>query len=241
MNQITYLDHSGFMIKNADVIMVFDYYRDPAHKVVKALEHNPDTPVVFFVSHRHHDHFSHDIFNLGQNHRRLYILSNDIVDKDVHFDMPINWMSPGDSLEDQLGGINVKAYGTTGKGCSFAVTTSDGKHIFHAGELGEPLSHNDNAPTEIAKFNEKFKVAINRIASEQPSFDLAMMAVDTIDGPDFAMGATLFLEKVNVATFVPYHTHDSSDKACNFAAYPFTRQVATRMLCLTRPDESAEF
>lgn len=241
MNKITYLDHSGFMIETPDVLMVFDYYRDPAHKVTKTLQHNPELPVVFFVSHRHKDHFSHDIWNLGQSHKRLYIVSNDVVGSDVHSDMPVNWMSPGDSLEDQLGGLNVKAYGTTGHGCSFVVTTKDNKTIFHAGELGEPISHNDSAPRDIAKFKEKFTVAVNRIAAAQPSVDVAMMSVNTVDGPDFALGATEFLEKVNVVEFVPYHTDDSSDKACNFAAYPFTKKVDTKMICLTRPGESAEF
>ncbi len=241
MDKITYLDHSGFMIQTADVLMVFDYYRDPAHKVSKTLEHNPDMPVVFFVSHRHNDHFSHQIWDLGQNHKRLYIVSNDVDSKEVHSDMPVNWMSPGDILEDQLGGIRVKAYGTTGKGCSFAVTTKDGRHIFHAGELGEPISHNDDAPRDIARFNEKFDVAVNRIASSMPSFDLAMMSVNTVDGPDFALGATKFLEKVNVGSFVPYHTNDSSDKACNFAAYPFNKKVETKLVCLTSPGESADF
>lgn len=65
--------------------MVFDYYRDPAHKVKKTLEHRPDLPVVFFVTHRHHDHFSHEIFDLGQSHKRQYIISNDVKDKDISF------------------------------------------------------------------------------------------------------------------------------------------------------------
>lgn len=241
MDKITYLDHSGFMIETPDVLMVFDYYRDPAHKVVKTLERNPELPVVFFVSHRHRDHFSHEIWNLAQNHKRLYIVSNDVVDKDIHFDMPINWMSPGDSLENQLGGISVKAFGTTGKGCSFAVTTKDGRHIFHAGELGEPLSHSDGSPRDAACLASKFETAIGRIAAAEIPFDLAMMSVDTTDGPEFALDAAKFLEKVSVKTFVPYHTDDSSDKACNLDAYPFTRKITTNLICLTRPGESAQF
>ena len=181
------------------------------------------------------------MFNLAQNHKRLYLMSNDIVDRQDNMSVPVAWMSHGDVIENSVGGITVKAYGTTGKGVCFDVKTADGKHIFHAGELGEPLSHNDDAPRDVKKYEEKFMTAVDRIASAQPSFDLAMMSVDTVDGPDFAMGATRFLEKVSVAAFVPYHTDDSSDKACNFAAYPFTKNVDTRMICLTRPGESADF
>lgn len=241
MNTVTYLDHSGFMVQTPEVILVFDYYRDPAHNVVKALDHNPETPVVFFMSHNHREHFNHEVFNLGQNHKRLYVISNDIVDRDDNLNLPISWMSPGDKVENLVGGIKVSAFGTTGKGCSYAVTTSDGLHIFHAGELGEPLSHNDDAPHDIVKYEEKFTKAVNSLASEQASFDLVMMAVNTVDGPDFAMGASKFLEKISAANFVPYHVDDSSNKACNFAAYPFNKNVATRMICLTHPGESAEF
>lgn len=45
--RVTYLAHSGFMVETDDVIMVFDYYRDPSHSVVKTLEKRPDTPVIF--------------------------------------------------------------------------------------------------------------------------------------------------------------------------------------------------
>lgn len=241
MDKITYIDHSGFMIETSKVLLVFDYFRDPAHEVTRALRNSPELPVVFFVSHNHRDHFNHEIFNLGQNHKRLYVISNDVIDRDDNLDVPISWVSPGDSLEDLPGGISVKAYGTTGKGCAFVVTTDDGRHIFHAGELGEPVSHNDDAPRDAAKYAERFSVAVNRIAGEQSALDLAIMGVDTVDGPDFAVGATRFIEKIKVDTFVPYHTDDSSDRACSFAAYPFTKNVDTRMICLTRPGESATF
>ncbi len=240
MIKVTYLDHSGFAVETPDVLMVFDYYRDPAHKVKKTLEHRPDLPVVFFVTHRHHDHFSHEIFELGQSHKRQYIISNDVKDKDIHFDMPIGWMSHGDKIEDLLGGLTVRAFGTTGRGCSFVVTTADGKNIFHAGELGESPSHNDDSPRDIHAYREKFEVAVGRIAEAQPTFDLAFMAVEPVDNPDFAQAAVYFLEKADVAVFIPYHTDDPKDKACDFASYPFTKDVSTRMVCLAKPGESAE-
>lgn len=154
--------------------------------------------------------------------------------------MPIGWMSPGDKIEGLMGGLSVRAFGTTGRGCSFAVTTADGKNIFHAGELGESPAHNDDSPRDVEKYREKFNVAINRIASEQPAFDLAFMAVEPVDNPDFAQAAVYFLEKANVAVFIPYHTDDPKDKACDFASYPFTKDVSTRMACLAKPGESVE-
>ena len=241
MDKITYLDHSGFMIETSKMLLVFDYFRDPAHEVTKTLRGNDELPVVFFVSHNHHDHFNHEIFNLGQNHTRVYVISNDIIYRNDNLALPVSWVSPGDSLEGLPGGIKVRTYGTTGKGCAFIVTTADGRIIFHAGELGEPVDHNDKALRDAAHYRERFETAVGRIAADQTAFDIAMMAVDTNDGPDFAMGATKMLEAVKVGNFVPYHTDDSSDRACNFASYPFTENVDTRIICLTRPGESATF
>ena len=64
MTKVTYLDHSGFAVQMPDVVLVFDYYRDPSHALQKILEANPQIPVVFFVSHRHEDHFNNSISRL---------------------------------------------------------------------------------------------------------------------------------------------------------------------------------
>ncbi len=76
--KITFLENSGFMVVTDKAVIIFDYFHDPANKVVKELEHKPELPVVFFVSHHHSDHFNNEIFNLGQNHRREYVISNDV-------------------------------------------------------------------------------------------------------------------------------------------------------------------
>ena len=83
MTEITYLDHSGFVVTLPDVIMVFDYYRDPAHALHKILEKKAELPVIFFVSHHHHDHYNTGIFEIAQNHERTYVLSNDILAEKV--------------------------------------------------------------------------------------------------------------------------------------------------------------
>ncbi|MDE5744242.1 MAG: MBL fold metallo-hydrolase, partial [Paramuribaculum sp.] len=82
MTKVTYLDHSGFAVQLPDVILVFDYYRDPSHALHKILENNPDTPIVFFVSHRHKDHYNTGIYEMAQNHRRVYVTSNDVPARD---------------------------------------------------------------------------------------------------------------------------------------------------------------
>ena len=241
MYKITYLDHSGYMIQTPEVLLVFDYCHDPAHKVIKTLSHNQELPVVFFISHADRNHINHEIFNLGQNHERLYIISNDFHDRKDNLNIPIGWISPGDTLDNLPGKVKVKAYSTTRRGCSFVVTTATGRNIFHGGELGRCDIHDGNSPKDIAACDEKFAVIVNRIAEDHPSFDLTMMAVDTTDGSQFAKNASYFLHKIKVADFVPFHIDDPKDKACEIADYPFSQKVDTRLICLTSPGESAEF
>lgn len=237
--KITFLDNSGFMVEYPDVVLVFDYYRAPAHNVVKTLEHKPDVPVIFFVTHNHSDHFNTNIFNLGQSHRRLYVLSNDIPSREVHDDMPIDWMSAGDIIEDLPGGVKVKAYGSTDAGVSYLVTMADGSTIFHAGDLNFWHWDQENSAREIHKEQEKFAVILNRIASEVKSVDVAFFPVDVRQGDNCAAGAEQFLMEIDVKNFFPMHFKGSYEKACDFPDYQLPADVAarTKMYCLHKPGE----
>lgn len=70
---ITYIGHSGFLLETEDSLLLFDYYEGELPR----LSHDKDFYV--FASHRHHDHFNPEIFELaGQYPRVRYILSDDI-------------------------------------------------------------------------------------------------------------------------------------------------------------------
>ncbi len=237
--KITYLDNSGFLVETPDVFLVFDYYRDPAHSVVKALEREPGKPVIFLVTHNHHDHFNTDIFNLGQNHRRIFVLSNDIPTREIHDDMPIDWMSRGDLIEDLPGGVAVKAYGSTDAGVSYLVTLSDGYKIFHAGDLNLWHWDKESTPREVHKATELFDVELHRIASEVPAVDVAFFPVDVRQGANCAAGAQKFIETIRVNYFFPMHYKGDYEQALYFATYNLPEQVLNRteIYCLHKPGE----
>lgn len=240
--KVTFLENSGFMVELPELILVFDYFRDPAHAVVKALQHKPDVPVIFFVTHNHPDHFNTDIFNLAQSHRRLYVLSNDIPTREIHDDMPIDWMSRGDSLEDLPGNTKVKAYGSTDAGVSYLVTLADGTRIFHAGDLNNWHWAKENTPREAAKAKDLFTVELNRIAEEVPDMDIAFFPVDTRLLVDPAAGAEQFLDAIAVTNFFPMHFKGAYDEACAFEDYKISDQARERtsMHCLHKPGQSVE-
>lgn len=236
--KITHLGNSGFMVETPDVFLIFDYYIDPAHSVKKALEHHPDKPVVFFVSHIHEDHYNKDIFNLAQSHKRLYVLPDELPGRDVRDDIPADWMRPGDDIS--VGSINVRAFDSTDRGVSYLVTMPDGYRIFHAGDLNNWHWKEISTPAEAAHAENEFLKVIHRIAEENHEIDVAFFPVDTRQGKDFALGAAQFVETVNVKNFLPMHFEGDKSMACNFRAYPIKETISTRFHCLSEPGQTIE-
>ena len=241
MIKVTYLDHSGFAVSAPTAIMVFDYYKDPDKKLEKVLREHPDpaVPVVFFVTHHHPDHFNTSIFELAQDRKRYYVLSNDIFSKLVpKKGLSVAWMSPGDTV-DQVEGIKeIHAYGSTDAGVSFYITMPEGTTIFHAGDLNDWHWNEESTPREAAHEEAKFMKIVNRIAEDHPEIEIVMFPVDARLGKDFAKGAQLFLDKVKVDFFFPMHFWGEPQKACDFEGY-VPKGSKTICYCLDKPGMEA--
>ena len=221
MAKITYLSNMGFAVETPDVLLVFDDYNDPAHTVVKALEHNPALPVVFLVS--DHRRFNKAIFNLGQNHKRQYLLANNcpgVADSD----MPTQYMAPGDQVENLLGGVSVKAFASDDSGLVYVVTTKDGAVIMHGGSLS-PVSE------------EHFATALNRIKASVPQIDLAFVAIDERLGKNATAGIKKAVETLEIANAVPMGFEGEHSEACRFDQYDLLSDVSTRFHCIHTPGE----
>lgn len=237
MSKITYLDHSGFIVEDEEVIMVFDYFRDPSNALPHALNANPDKPVVFFVTHHHPDHYNKSIFHLAQNHRRTYVMSNDVHPQNVPDTLEVAGMSRGDVIENLPGGITVHAYGSTDAGVSFLVTTKSGKKIFHAGDLNDWHWQDESTMREVEEAGEHYMTIIKHIASEVPEMDVVFFPVDVRQGSDFARGAREFMTAVKVHDFFPMHFSGDYRKACDFSEYEVP---GTTCHCLHNPGESID-
>ena len=237
MEKVTYLDHSGFAVVTPTVILVFDYYKDPAHALKKLLRDNAALPVVFLVSHHHEDHFNRDIFDLAQNHKRAYVLSNDIVSQVTHDNVAIAWMSPGDTVDQLPGDITVKAYGSTDVGVSYLVTLPDGKTLFHAGDLNFWHWSEDSTVEEVRKAYNRFVKVMMHLLQEVKSLDIAFFPVDPRMGQDFWEGARLFLSNIDVKYFFPMHFQGDYRDACDFEEYAPDN---TDSICLYVPGETVE-
>ena len=235
--KVTYLDNSGFVITLKDAILVFDYYRDPSHALNKILGDKPDAPKSVFVSHRHPDHYNPGIYEIAQNHRRVYVMSNDVPAMKIPSTLEVQGMSVGDYVESLPGGISVRAYGSTDAGVSFLVTLADGRKIFHGGDLNDRHWQDESTIKEVEEANAAFMKIVNRVASDNPEMFMAMLAVDPRQGSDFARGARIFLDKVKVQNFFPMHFNGRADEACTFMEYASN---AVKSYCLHNPGHSIE-
>ena len=75
--QITYINHSGFLVETADCYYIFDYYKGELPKLDKSKE------VIVFCSHFHPDHFNPKIFKILNDMEMTYqaVLAKDISKK----------------------------------------------------------------------------------------------------------------------------------------------------------------
>ena len=237
MITVTYLDHSGFVVDREEVAVVFDYYRDPSDALKRILEANPKKPVLFFVSHCHEDHFNHAIFNMAQNHQRMYVLSDDINGNGIGDSLPVAWIHDGGAIERLPGNVSVRAFGSTDKGVSYYVTFNDGTTCFHAGDLNYWHWQDESTVKEVRTAYAGFVHEMQRIMALTRSIDIVFFPVDPRQGTDYANGARLFMENIDVANFFPMHFWGDASAVTCFEDYATDNTVCH---ALTMPGASVD-
>lgn len=213
---LTYIFHSGFAIETEQVILVFDYWMDPAG-VIPSLLTNPK-PMYVLSSHFHEDHFTRRIFEWREQRNDItYILSKDILrrrraakeEADV-------WLAKGGTWTDGI--VSVQAFGSTDSGVSWMVEV-EGKRIFHAGDLNiwyarflsdvKPgmLVHSDEDDCDIDPIahEKQFLGELKDIRKVTDHFDVAMFPVDGRIGNGYTLGGRQFIERFKVGLFIPMH------------------------------------
>lgn len=215
MIKLTYIFHSCFMLETEQCVLIFDYWKDsPDGDVKKMLEHTGKR-VYFMASHFHEDHFNPEIIamNVPNGDKRI-ILSRDIIRrhraKETDADVI---MRKGDVYNDEY--IKIKAFGSTDAGVSFMLET-DGKKIFHAGDLNNWHWEDESTPQEVKKMEGDFKAVLRDIKAEYPTVDLAMFPVDPRLGTDFARGARQWLQTIKTTYLSPMHFPPAREKAMTF-------------------------
>lgn len=98
---------------------------------------------------------------------------------------------------------------------SFMVET-DGKKVFHAGDLNNWHWEDESTPQEVKKMEGDFMAVLRDIKAEYPAVDLAMFPVDPRLGTDFARGARQWIQTIKTTYMAPMHFPPAREKAMTF-------------------------
>ena len=96
--KITYIHHSSFLVEMEQIALLFDYFEGEIPEI------RQDQLLIVFASHRHGDHFSPGIFDLAENHPKIwFVLSGDIWRKRVpeEFLCRTSFLGPGEEFSFQ--------------------------------------------------------------------------------------------------------------------------------------------
>ncbi|MBO5247074.1 MAG: MBL fold metallo-hydrolase [Eubacterium sp.] len=210
---VLFLHHSCFIVELDTKVLVFDYFNGDRvngyHFKGILPRYDADTPMYFFASHKHQDHFDMDIYRLTEYYENIhFIISKDAklspnfmkkhgIDPSVR--EKILYVSAGeDYVVDDM---KIHTFLSTDAGVAFAVD-ADGKHIYHAGDL-----HNwkwEGAGDLInGKMERTYMHQINRM--EDSYYDVAFVVLDPRLEQHKFKGFDYFLKHVSAKYVFPMH------------------------------------
>ena len=203
--EIVYLLNSGFMVRDENVLLVFDDYEDPAGIVDAAYDKGGFDRLYVFATHAHFDHFSTHIRAYAPKTTR-YIFSSDIKHTKRVKIFPTNkitYMKRYSEWQDDA--VKVWSYDSTDVGTSFRVELPSGKKVFHAGDFNW-WHWEDDTPENIELAEKAFKRQVKRLKGMEA--DVAFFPVDGRLGTAQERGAIDFVARAEVKGLVAMHRVD---------------------------------
>ena len=210
--QVTYINHSGFLVESETCYYIFDYYKGELPKLDK------DKEVIVFCSHFHQDHFNPQIFeilnDMGMNYQA--VLAKDINKRKYPAGVKIT-TAYHDKTYILDNGTQVSTLLSTDSGVAFVVKAKSGT-IYHAGDLndwyweGEPDADN-------RQMTSRYRAEIDKLQGIH--FDVAFVPLDPRQEDHYADGMIYFLENVECEAVFPMHYWDEPKVIDRFIAeYP---------------------
>ena len=203
--QIQYLGNSGFAVRMAERVWVFDYESgpDPLPWLMEAKE------AAVFVSHRHRDHYSPEKIQAWRQAKQRLIL---VTSKEVPETQAVR-LAPGERYAAY--GMTVTAFDSTDMGVSFLVETED-ITLFHAGDLNLWHWADESTDEEIAEAEKAFAKAVKPLLGVK--MDIAFFPRDPRQGTGFDDGFKQFRRKIKPRHLIPMHFRDDRrglDQLCD--------------------------
>lgn len=209
--KLRYIKHSSYAIFNENFNMLFDYYKGEMPDFEK------DKVLFIFVSHRHYDHFSKEIFSLEKKvDKIIYIVSDDIDRRDVPENIldKLIFLSPNTDKEISLENekIRIHTYKSTDEGLAFIIDTKD-KRIYYAGDLNywyweeESTIWNESQEKDY-KSQLKYMQAL---LEDGKNIDMAFIPLDNRQGEFAYLGIEYFIDFVDAKKIFPMHFNGAFD------------------------------
>jgi L-ascorbate metabolism protein UlaG (beta-lactamase superfamily) len=231
--QLYFLDHSGFLLELEDLILIFDYYRDPAGLLNTYAKSSK--PFVFFVSHKHADHWNPRIMSFRNTFPVYYILDSSCNSRLIRragddSQRKLFFVGPDTVLREELSDIPsllaVYVFGSTDEGSSFLVVTSAGSFI-HTGDLNDWDWQDEDSEQMEADYNAQLSLMASSWAkitedhtlpAEARKLRLAFVPVDKRLEEMAFKGALTFLDYFQPGYLIPMHLNGGKDLPAKLAS-----------------------
>ena len=238
--RLVYIYHSGFALEADGFSILIDYFKDsdpdPAKGYVRSELLKRAGTLYILASHFHPDHFHSEVLKWKEQKPDIkYIFSKDILKRRRAKADDAIYLKKGDAYQDEL--LTIKAFGSTDVGISFLIET-EGRRIFHAGDLNNWHWSEESTEEEIRKANGDFLAEVKYLKEKVPNIDLVLFPVDRRMGKDYMKGAKQFIEQIKTTIFVPMHF--SEDYEGGNALRSFAENAGCRFISITRRGESFE-
>ena len=238
--RLVYIYHSGFALEADGFSILIDYFKDsdpdPAKGYVRSELLKRAGTLYILASHFHPDHFNPEVLKWKEQKPDIkYIFSKDILKRRRAKADDAIYLKKGDAYQDEL--LTIKAFGSTDVGISFLIET-EGRRIFHAGDLNNWHWSEESTEEEIRKANGDFLAEVKYLKEKAPDIDLVLFPVDRRMGKDYMKGAKQFIEQIKTTIFVPMHF--SEDYEGGNALRSFAENAGCRFISITHRGESFE-
>lgn len=212
--KVVFIHHSCFLVEADEKVLVFDWFN--GEKVsgyqFKGIlpEYEPDTPIYFFASHKHQDHFDLDVLRFAEKYSNIHFIFSKDCKMTVRFlekhgiDSSVKEKITFVSAREQYeldGGLIVETLRSTDAGVAFYVQTN-GVSLFHAGDLND-WSFEGAGDMTNWKMRKEFQIEINRLISK--NINVAFIPADTRLGKNQWNAVDYVLEKTDAECVFPMH------------------------------------
>lgn len=212
--KVTYINHSSFLVETEKQVFLFDYYNpDEAEYEKEKLPGLSQVPwekqVTVFVSHKHHDHFDHRIFDLVYLCPHIqFVLPKDMKMNEAYMSRigipeeawdKIKYMGKNELRE--FTDIRVETLRSTDEGVAFIVAF-EGKEIYHAGDLNW-WTWIGETEAEYEDMTRCFQEEIKKIQGR--CFDAAFLPLDPRQEERFYWGFDYFMKHTQTKMAYPMH------------------------------------